>query len=187
MRRASSFDAAILRRIQARTARSSVDAASLRNQGGPGVLAATRAHLAKIDLAAFSGVPKSAFAKRLDAETEALRRAMPSGARAWGAARKALNLFLRDVLYHRILCERYGLRRLEPWLEIPLDSISAEAIRREAAGLELPRWLGLKGLTPESSEAHQKAALAIARRRGTARIHLDILWLPSGAAQTRKL
>jgi len=184
MPRPLAADAALLGLIQDRTAHSSVDAATLRNQGGPGVLAATRARLARIDLSGFTAGSGAAFAARLNAETGRLRRAMPGGAGPWGAARKALNLFLRDVLYQRLLCEGYRLRRLEPWLEIPLDSIVAAAIQREASSAGIPRWPGLKHLTPEISAVYQSAAGKVARTHATARIHLDIFWLPSsGAAQ----
>ena len=54
---------------------------------------------------------------------------MPKGAQAWGTARKALNIFLRDALYTTYLSKRYGLPRAEASLEIPLDSITAVRLR----------------------------------------------------------
>jgi hypothetical protein len=47
---------------------------------------------------------------------------LPAGAKNWGAARKALNLVLRDILYNQYLQREYGFNRIGKWLELPLDS-----------------------------------------------------------------
>ena len=42
---------------------------------------------------------------------------------------------------------------------------------------ELPRWPGVKYLTPEVSEVYQAFASKVARREGLKRVHLDAyLW-----------
>lgn len=43
--------------------------------------------------------------------------------------------------------------RVEQCLEVPLDSISARQLCRAAGRGVLPRWLGVKHLTPEASAA----------------------------------
>ena len=48
--------------------------------------------------------------------------------RHWGAARKAVNLFLRDALCNRYLAEEFNLKKAEAWMEIPLDSAVARGI-----------------------------------------------------------
>lgn len=166
----------LLRQMQNRVAETCVGPSALRNQGSPGVIGRTRKRLKRIDLAGFSVRSKRAFASRLDRETIRLKKALPRNAQNWGTARKALNLFLRDALYHRVLCDSYGLARLERWLEVPLDRYVAKAIRRELPSAGLPRWLGIKHLKPEVSMVYQAAAAEIATIRRTARVHLDLVW-----------
>jgi hypothetical protein len=162
--------------MQNHVAETAVGPSALRNQGSRGVIARTRSRLRKIDLARFSVRSRSAFAARLDAETKRLRKALPRGARNWGTARKALNLFLRDVLYHRLLCKFYGLDSLEQRLEVPLDSYVAKAIRGELPREDLPKWPGVKHLTPQISMVYQTAAAQIAAKEQIARVHLDLRW-----------
>jgi hypothetical protein len=91
-----------------------------------------------------------------------------------GAASDEEAIPLRACLYNAYLNKAYGIRVAERMLEIPLDSITAREIRREAP--ELPRWLGLRKLTPDLSAAYQAAALTAAEREGIARVHLDAKW-----------
>ena len=81
---------------------------------------------------------------------------------------------LRDCLYNVYLSRAHGLAAIEQMLEIPLDSITARAIRGEIP--ELPRWPGVRNLRPDLSAAYQAAALAVAKREGIARVHLDAYW-----------
>jgi hypothetical protein len=57
------------------------------------------------------------------------------------AARKALNIFLRDVFYNHYLREEYGFGRLEQWLELPLDMDAARGLREDSGDvdIQLPR------------------------------------------------
>ena len=99
----------------------------------------------------------------------------PVGARTnWGAARKALNIFLRDVHYSRPTCDRYGLSILENWLELPLDSYAHAGLVKDSKGEQIPDWPGVKHLTPEQNRCFQAAATSIAARLGTHRVHLDV-------------
>jgi hypothetical protein len=111
------------------------------------------------------------FARRLEAATRQLQAALPRRAASWGVARKLLNIFLRDCLYNTYLTKAYGLKRAERYFEVPLDSITAGHLRDKVP--ELPRWRGVKYLTPEVSAAYQTAAQFIADRRDIARVHLD--------------
>lgn len=160
-----------LKRVARRTANSS----TLRNQGAPGVVRAARAFLVQLDPTWFVVPERRQFEVRLNAKTDGLRNRLPKGARNWGAARKALNLFLRGVLYHTYLAKAYGMARVRQWLEVPLDSYLAKGLADDESGVELPRWPGIKHLQPAQSALYQRAAASIARRRGVARIDLD-LW-----------
>jgi hypothetical protein len=148
---------------------------TLRNQGAPGVVDAARDYLEDLPLRKFHVPTRTRFRRVLDEHTDQLQKKLPRGARNWGAARKALNIFLRDVVYNQYLCRHYGLRRLERWLEVPLDKDVAKALLRDKPEtMELPRWRSIKRLTPEVSKRYQTAATTVAKERGVARIHLDL-------------
>ena len=163
----------LLRVIQIRTARVAVGASATRGQG-PGVVRAAREFFSKIKLAPFATSDRRLFARRLEAATRRLQGALPRRAASWGIARKLLNIFVRDCLYNTYLTKAYQLAKAERVMEIPLDSITATILREEMP--ELPRWYGVKHLTPEVSFAYQTAAQLLAERRGVARVHLDADW-----------
>jgi len=150
---------------------------ALRNQGSKGVVKAAQRHLAAVDLGVFRVEDEAAFHRTLDQETERLRRALPREAQNWGAARKALNLFLRDICYNRFLCKRHKLAQTEEWMEIPLDSLIAASLKRKGKRGHLPPWPGLNGLTPKLSFKFQAFAKQVALAQGISRVHLDMrLW-----------
>lgn len=114
-----------LRILHNRTAEAAVGPSALRNQGASGVIRVVREYFKRLDLRTFSVSDERDFMQRLDAASDALRERFPKGARNWGAARKALNLFLRDAFYGTFLSKHYHLEKIEPWLEIPLDQYVA--------------------------------------------------------------
>jgi hypothetical protein len=144
--------------------------------GPRGTIRAARSFLAVIDLSVLSRVSPADFPATLDRLTDDFVRALPEGARFWGAARKFLNIFLRDVFYTRQLCEAFPLHQLEDLLEVPLDSHVAIGLRSEPEGAILPRWRTIIGLQQSVSAQFQEVASAVARRRGFARVHLDLLY-----------
>ena len=162
------------RLMQGRIAELAIGTSTLRNQGAPGVLSAARKFLKQLDLAAFRTRTPERFQARLNMTTRHLKGRLPRGARNWGAARKAVNIFLRDVLYNHYLRSRHALNRLEEWLEVPLDRDVAAALRGESEGAALPRWKTIKRLTPDVSRRYQSIAEVVARRKGTDRVHLDL-------------
>lgn len=151
---------------------------TLRNQGGPGVIEATQRFLSALDIHAFAVSNEESFLEVLDTTTAELQGGLPAGSGHWGAARKALNLFLRDICYNRFLSQRYLLAELEPWMEIPLDSLVAGTLKRRVGRGGLPSWPGLKGLTPGVSMQFQRVARDLADAEGISRVHLDMrIWL----------
>lgn len=164
-----------LRALQARAARGALGPSSMRGAGSKGVVGAGRAFLADVDLGRFGTSRRKRFFAVLDEDTDGLRRSFPRGARHWGLARKGLNIFLRECLYTVYLRHAYSLYLAERYFEVPLDSLTGTELYRAADGA-LPRWKTVRGLTPQLSEAYQKAASAEARKRGMARIHLDAVW-----------
>jgi hypothetical protein len=161
------------RRLQAHVAMRAITASALRNQGSPGVVDAAREYVAAIDLRETTGLSESQFRKWLNLHTGKLRRRFPVGARSnWGAARKALALFLRDAIYCLPLSEYYDLARIRPLLELPLD-------REAHSGLILdfpmvPVWPGVKALRWRTNAQMQRIAATIAQGRQIHRVDLDI-------------
>jgi len=165
-----------LKAIQARTARIAASASATRGQRTPGLAAAAREYFETLQLDQFGIVRPRLFKKHLDRATLKLMRALPKKGRSWGIARKLLNIFLRDAFYTTYLRDMYHLDRAEALYELPLDSITAKHLRAEAPDRALPRWRGVKHLTPETSDILQATAAATATARGIARIHLDAYW-----------
>jgi hypothetical protein len=165
------------RDMQRYIAVTTVGPSTLRNQGASGVVQAAQKHLACVELSKFSVRNEDDFISGLNVQTERLRTALPLGAQNWGAARKALNLFLRDLCYNRFLCERHTLAQLEDWMEIPLDGLVARSLKRRAGRGKLPRWPGINELTAGVSSSFQAFAREIADQEGISRVHLDMrLW-----------
>jgi hypothetical protein len=151
--------------------------------GPKGTLGTVRVFLKKIDLADISRKDPSQFPQVLDALTEQLRRQLPKGATHWGVARKCLNLFLRDALYNFYLRREYDLGKFEKYLEIPLDSYVGRELwlRAENEGMHLPRWRTVKRLTGKVNAQFQAVAAEVAKREGTERVHLDLVYWRGGS------
>jgi len=88
-----------------------------------------------------------------------------------------LNIFLRDCFYNAYLSDAYALAVAEPWFEVPLDSVVAEGLKKHLT-VALPRWPGVKRLTPDLSARYQEGALILSRTWRITRVHLDTyLWV----------
>jgi hypothetical protein len=168
--------AELLRLLQRRVASCAIGPSTARGMGPAGTIDAARGFLRAIDLSGLSATTSEGFPRFLDQQTDLLVKALPRGARHWGSARKFLNIFLRDVFYSRQLSRVWKLSHLESSLEVPLDSHVAFALRNEPEGSQLPRWRTVVGLTRVLSDRFQSVASAVARRHGTARVHLDLIY-----------
>jgi len=154
-----------------------VGPSALRGQG-KGVLKASREFLASVSLARIPKSNATLFRDWLDRQTESLLDELPINRRPWGAARKSINLFLRDTLYNQYLCKKFDIEKIESWLEIPLDRAVARGLKSAAGRGGLPQWPGLKNLKPNVSDIFQKFAGTHAKSLGIERVHLDMyLWL----------
>lgn len=164
----------LLQAIQHRAARAAVGATATRGRGTSGVVARARAFMFSLNLARFGTRDPRVFKRRLDAATARLGGILPEEGASWGLARKLLNIFLRDSLYTVYLSRAHGLAAAERFLEIPLDKITALRLREEVPGL--PRWPGVKYVTPDMSATYQAAAQLVAKQEGVGRVHLDAYW-----------
>ena len=149
---------------------------TLRNQGAPGMVDHARTHLREVDLNIFSTEDINSYFCKLNSQTESLANSFPAnGSGNWGAARKSLNIFLRDVVYNKHLCEHFKLSHIEKWLEVPLDSHVYQGLRNDAKQNGVfPRWPGLCHLKSEGSAALQDIASQVAKTLGVPRVHLDV-------------
>jgi hypothetical protein len=169
-------DDQFLRTIQGRVARVAIGASTVRGRGNKGTVKACRSFLRRLDLSRFGSKDGAAFGLALNRSTKALQAKLPRSAQRWGIARKALNIFLRDAFYTTYLDAAFHLRQAESLFEIPLDSITATTLKRVVGKGALPRWPGVKRLTPSLSAIFQKAAAVEAGKLGIARVHLDAIW-----------
>lgn len=164
-----------IRAAQWRAARIAASVSATRRQG-KGAAKAAREYLCRLSLGRL-GIPQERlFRERLDRATRNLVSALPRTARSWGLARKLLNIFLRDSLYTTYLARHFHLEKSEPFLEIPIDSITARRLRERAGRRVLPRWRGVKHLTSEDNAQYQAYAARVARKRRVTRVHLDTFW-----------
>lgn len=168
-----------LKLIQRYVADVGITGSALRNQGAPGVVDAARRFLVDLDLSPLVGFNPPDYRAWLDSTTQDLLRALPHGAQNWGAARKALNIFMAHAFLNRELCPAYGLLALADVLETPLNDQAAKALRKLAGEGKLPKWPSIRNLTPEISDQYQAFAAEEAKRRGIPRACMDtILWRP---------
>lgn len=155
-----------------------VGPSTLRNQGAPGVIEAAQRFLSQLEIHILAVKDEKTFLAALDITTEELRRSLPRGSQHWGAARKALNLFLRDICYNRFLSPKFSLAVLEPWMEIPLDSLVAAALKKHIGKGRLPAWPGLTRVKPLVSLLFQHVARQWADAEGISRVQLDMrIWI----------
>lgn len=136
-----------------------------------------RDHVKTIDLRCLAQAGHAGFVEILDRETKAMLGSFPSSAHVkWGSARKAINLFLRSVVYNRDLCEEYRLRRIRPWLEVPLDKDVAIRLKDQPEGVGLPKWPGVGKLSEETSAEYQNVSSIVSRRLRVSRVDLDVFY-----------
>ncbi len=166
----------LVRILRQGAAVSAVRDSALRGRGE--VAAVACRFCAALDLGQFAERRGGSFLSRLDASTERLRQALPSGGRSWGAARNVIDLFLREAFYNRYICTQFRLERAEEWLELPLDSNLARRLRSAFPECRLPPWRSPTSLTPAVNSSYQGVAAEIADNKGIARVHLGAFLRP---------
>jgi hypothetical protein len=146
--------------------------------GPKGTIRAARKFLAEEVSLAKIGASGRRFPKLLDRLTSKFVRKLPRGARNWGAARKFLNIYLRDAAYNVYLRKAFRLDRIERQLEVPIDRQVAEALIAEDRKLRrnsLPRWKSVISLSPEDNIKYQTAVKEFASKEGIDTIHFNVI------------
>lgn len=175
----SLHDERTLEKLQRYIANVGISGASLRNQGAPGVILAARTFLATVDLTRLRDMAHpEQYSAWLDRTTRRLMKALPEPAEKWGVARKAINIFTTQAFLNGRLSSTFRLARLGHVMETPLDGVAAKGLRKQG-GSHLPRWRGVRQLTPDVSRQYQEFASEVARNKDLPRACLDIvLWRP---------
>lgn len=169
--------------LHRKIAQSTVGASALRNQGAGGLINICRNYFEnniQLDELFSLITHEIKFKYYLDKHTDLIVYQFPTEAKSWGGARKAINLFFREIVYNSYFAVRYSIpidfksnNEYLKNLEVPLDSYVVEGLRNEK-GSELPVWNGIKYLNKIESDIFQEKAKVIADNKGIARIHLDI-------------
>lgn len=171
----------------------SIGGPTLRNQGAKGVAEAAREFLSALNLSELKNIKPADYPSILEKWTSDLKTKLPDGAKNWGTARKAINVFMVQVFLNKYLAEEYGIGKFQNVLETPLDSYAVDGLNRLNPTAQLPGWDSIKRLTDEPSEEYQECASQVAQQKGLTRACLDIiLWRPkkppqSGGSSSLKL
>ena len=170
-----------LKQIHRRVAQTSIGPSAIRNQGASGLITISRNYFEKsINLTEFrEKLTADSYTIYLDKLTTDLRNKFPDGGKSWGAARKGLNLFFRDVVYNKYLADflniptdyKENFKTLRN-LEVPLDRDVATGLNKTFD--DLPKWTTIKDLNQNQSKLFQDRALIYAGNKGIARVHLDL-------------
>jgi hypothetical protein len=169
--------------LHRRLSQIAIGASAIRNQGSGGLIKILRQYFeTKVDLEHFtkSLIDETQYRDFLNGHTSNILTLFPDTAQSWGAARKGLNLFLREIIYSKFFSLRYSLpdnfdefNFLVKFMEVPLDKEVAQGLIADSNG-QLPKWINIKHLTPTLSETYQNQAFIIATQENVARVNLDL-------------
>lgn len=172
-------------KLRLRLASTAIGASTIRRLAPAGTFGPARVFLERVDLRQLTNSDEVKFAARLDFLTDAYTEEVAH--LPWGAARKFLNIFLRDCLYYRFVCDEYYLTRIENFFEVPLDDDLIVELKALAGQQKLPEWRGVSKLTAEQSKCFQQHAQVVADAKDVLRVDLDIEYWRGEKAQATKL
>ena len=169
-----------LKLIQRYVANWAIGPSTLRGQGTGVTGAAKRFLIKELDIKGIADKGISGYRKWLDDRTAEMKATFPHTSQEnWGAARKAINLFMVGAYFNKILSQEHNLESFGDVLEVPLDGRVADNLVMFAAEI-LNRKLeftGIKYLEVDVGDQFQDVASECARRENVPRVELDIiLW-----------
>jgi hypothetical protein len=99
----------------------------------------------------------SEFKALLDSFTSKLKQKLstPVSQDHWGICRKAINLYLRDCYYNKILNEHFKLDKIAAYLETPIDSLAMKSLGKYTTSVKKST---IKALNKTTHQEWQKAA-----------------------------
>ena len=182
--------------LHRRLSQIAIGASAIRNQGSGGLIEILQKYFqTKIDLELFVKllVDEVKYRDFLNEHTKKILTRFPDTAQSWGAARKGLNLFLRDTIYSKFFSYRFSLpdnfdefNQLVKYMEVPLDKQIAHGLISDSKG-QLPKWPNIKHLTPTLSETYQSQAFIIASKENVAKVNLDLKYWSSELPKPLKM
>lgn len=126
-----------------------------------------------------SKLNEKVFLKHIDSKTIELSQELPKPdckPPNWGAARKAINIYLRLCVMNKDINSFYNLSSIEEYLEVPLDSETVRGIKKESKA-NLPSKFTIRNLAKTESDKFQEAARKVAKKKKIHRYELDVvLW-----------
>ena len=169
--------------LKRRLSQISIGPSAIRNQGASGLIKTLRDYFEnQINLDEFVKLllDETKYLEFLNHHTSKILILFPENAQSWGAARKGLNLFFREIVYNKFFSNHYSIpenftsfNNYVKYMEVPLDRDVANGLIEDSNGL-LPKWNNIKQLTSTISESYQKQAFLIATKENIARINLDL-------------
>ena len=164
----------LIKLMQKRVANLSIGSSTLRGQGKNAKRIAI-GFLKNMDLGGFSNINNEReFTDRLNYHTKLLKEQLPN--RSWGAARKALNIFMFQAAHDIYLSEGYHLKDIISFLEVPLDNFNGKGLVKEARQRNLKlHWRSIKDLNKDDSDRFQRFAKQYAKDKyNCERCYLDL-------------
>lgn len=159
--------------VQNRIANTSVGPSTLRGQPKGSVKKAIN-FLKIMSLNDYFNIHKEdEFLSNLNRQTNLLKNELPS--QSWGFARKIINIFLLQATHDIYFGNGYNLKKIIPFLEVPLDNPNAKKLREfaKSTGIKLS-WSNIKNLSKEDSDSLQIFAQKIAKEKYSCeRCYLD--------------
>lgn len=169
--------------LRRRLSQTSIGPSTVRNQGAPGIVAILRTYFEhNVNLNEFiNALPDHQnYQTFINQHTNQIVLQFPENAQSWGAARKGLNIFLREIVYSKFFSNLYTIpeefdefNNFVQHMEVPLDKDVAKGIRQDAI-IHLPNFGTIKHLTYNLSSIYQNQATIIANNENIARINLDL-------------
>ena len=163
----------------------SVGGSTLRSQCAEGGVMSARNFLRQLSISDLSRMDQTQFARFLQQQTTNLSRKIlhpQTGKPNFGAARKVINIFLRTCAMNKDIYKKFNLKKIEPFLEVPIDRQvvnKINAIKIENGyrfNLPTAQPFTIRDLDSTNHRLFQNAASQIAADMGLYRYELDIIF-----------
>jgi hypothetical protein len=133
-------------------------------EGGLNIIRQNLHRIVKLDDLVRSGSEEK-FKSLLDSYTSKLKQKLgnPVKHEHWGLCRKAINLYLRDCYYNKIINEHFKLDKIAAYLETPIDSLAMKSLWKYTTSVKKST---IKRLNKITHQEWQKAATLLSKANG---------------------
>jgi len=168
-----------IEKVRGHLAIASVGNTTLMMQSGKGRVSRSQQFLiTKMQLDHISDLDESEFKEYLNKKTNALSKQLlrPDNLQPnWGAARKVINIYLRQCSMNKDLNKYFSLNKVEPFLEVPLDNHVVKKID-EKSKTKYSKTFRIKTLKKTENGKIQTLASNLASNESLHRYELDVLY-----------